>query len=339
MNMKTGVFAQTNDAAANELVAFARTDTGELTALGRFATGGRGTGTPHLPSQGSLAVDPERGLLLVTNGGSDDVTLFALAAEEPKLVARIPSGGSRPVSATIRGGIAYVVNAGDATISGFTVSAMGIELIDGSTRSIGDGVDPAQIALSPDGRNLVVTDRAHDAIVVFTVASNGLAGMPSSHPSAGVTPYGFDWSGDTLVVTEAFGGRAGEAAASSYRLSGGMLEPISSSIGTMRSEVCWAVASPDGRHVWVTNFGDGTISAYALGMDGALNVVRAIAGTTVQGMKGLRDVARSADGRFLYALDADAQRVFGFRVVDGGGLEPVTEVDGLPETVAGLAAL
>jgi hypothetical protein len=46
------VYVQTNDAEANEVVAFARGKDGGLTGAGSYATGGRGNGDPHLPSQG-----------------------------------------------------------------------------------------------------------------------------------------------------------------------------------------------------------------------------------------------------------------------------------------------
>ena len=57
------------------------------------------------------------------------------------------------------------------------------------------------------------------------------------------------------------------------------------------------------------------------------------------GAKGVRDEGISGDGRFLYALDADARQVFGWAVGDAGDLTPVGAVGGLPETVAGLAAV
>ena len=96
--------------------------------------------------------------------------------------------------------------------------------------------------------------------------------------------------------------------------------------------------SRDGRFVWVTNFGDGTISRYRVGDDGSLELEEPVAASTNLGAKGVRDEALSADGRFLYALDADARSVFGWRVGAGGELDPVGSFEGLPETVAGLAA-
>jgi len=59
----------------------------------------------------------------------------------------------------------------------------------------------------------------------------------------------------------------------------------------------------------------------------------------VLGAKGIRDAARTADGGFLYALDADARQVFRWSIERDGRLVPAGAVDGLPATAAGLAAL
>jgi len=336
-NATAAVFAQTNDAQANELVAFSRGADGRPAGVVRRATGGRGTGVPHLPSQGSIVVDSEAAHLVVVNAGSDTVSLFSLAGT-PSLLAHVASGGERPVSATVHGGIVYVLNAGSGTIAGFTIAAGTLEPIAGSVRALAGETDTAQIAFTPDGGSLIVTDRATSSIVAFPVA-DGIAGEPRTFASSGATPYGFDFAGGSLVVTEAFGGQVGAAAASSYRIEGAGLQPVSASVPNTRSEVCWAVVSKDGAFVWVTNFGDGTISLYEIGADGSLVLVEPVAATTVEGAKGVRDAARSADGRFFYALDADARQVFAYRVAEQGRLEALGAVDGLPATVAGLAAL
>ena len=53
---------------------------------------------------------------------------------------------------------------------------------------------------------------------------------------------------------------------------------------------------------------------------------------------GLRDEGLTADGRYLYALDADAGTIFGWAVGERGALSPIGSWGGLPATVAGLAA-
>src|SRR5438045_519013 len=185
------VYLQTNDASGNEIVAYGRRADGSLARIGDYETGGRGTGTPHLPSQRS-------------------------------------------------------------------------------------------VVLSDDER--------------------GYAEGPSTIPSAGQTPYGFDFTdGGALIVTEAFGGDNGKAAASSYAIAGpAELKPVSGSVGDGRSEVCWAAVTNDGRFVFVTNFGDCTISSYSIGEDGDIRLAEAVAASTRLGNAGIRDEAISSDGRFLY---------------------------------------
>jgi 6-phosphogluconolactonase (cycloisomerase 2 family) len=106
----------------------------------------------------------------------------------------------------------------------------------------------------------------------------------------------------------------------------------------MRSEICWTVIGNDGRFAFTTNFADGTISRYRIGEDGSLELEDAAAAVTVESTAGVRDEDLTADGRYLYAVDADAQRIFGYAVHDDGSLDPIGSWDGLPATVAGLAA-
>jgi 6-phosphogluconolactonase len=324
------VYLQTNDAEKNEVVAFRRAADGKLSPLGSYATGGRGTGRPHLASQSSIVVGGDR--LLVVNAGSDDVSLFAIAEDGLALLDRAPSGGTMPTSIALRGSHVYVLNAGgEPNVTGFTSDDSRLAP-NGDARAL-PGADPAQIGFTPEGDRLVVTDRATDALLELRVSG----GDPARHASSGATPYGFDFTPDgTLVVTEAFGGTIGAAAASSYAAG---LQPVSKSVANTRSEVCWAAVTRDGRHVFVTNFGDGSISSYAIGADGSLSLVDPVAGSTVLGEKGVRDEALSADGRFLYTLDADARKIFAFAVRDDGRLDPVGDFDGLPDTAAGLAAV
>jgi 6-phosphogluconolactonase (cycloisomerase 2 family) len=328
------IYVQTNDAEHNEVVAFDRDADGKLTSIGHFDTGGRGSGTPHLASQSSLVVSGDR--LLVTNPGSDELSLFHVTADGLELESRVSSGGSHPTSVAVHGELAYVLNNGSPGIVGFSLDSL--KPIEGSQRMLSPDADPAQIAFSPDGRTLVVTERGTNSISTFDVDEEGLAEGPQTIAASGATPYGFDFARGSLIVTEAFGGEVGAAAASSYSLSGGPVEPVSSSVANTRSEVCWAAVTRDGRFVYVTNFGDGTISSYRIGADGSLELLEPVAASTNLGQKGLRDEAITGDGRFLYALDADARRIYGWSVGEDGSLTPVGDADGLPETVAGLAA-
>ena len=335
------VYVQTNDAMKNEVVAYRRDGDGSLSKVGSYETGGGGTGKPHLPSQSSIVVSDDGAWLLVANGGSDTISLFAVEAEGLRLADVAPSGGGTPTSVALHGSLVYVANNTDAKITGFTIEGGKLVGLAGSTRMLsGEGADPAQISFSPNGKTLVVTERGSNSISAYAIDDRGYAEGPSTIASAGETPYGFDFANDgTLVVTEAFGGAKGKAAASSYSLTEpGRLSPVSSSVADTRSEVCWAAVTKDGRYVYVTNFGDGTISSYSIDADGTIELAQAVAASTRLGEPGVRDEAISNDGRFLYALDADTQMVHGWRIDADGRLSEVGAADGLPSTVAGLAA-
>jgi 6-phosphogluconolactonase len=330
------VYVQTND-AHNEVIAFARAEDGALTRIGEFATGGKGLGAPHLTSQGSVMVTGDGRHLLVTNAASDDISLFAITPTGLELIETVATGAG-PKSVDEHDGLVYVLNTGEPGLTGFRVEHDRLAPVAGSERMLGSNADPAQVGFTPDGTALVVTQRGTDSIVSLPVGSAGMLGEPQEVTSSGPTPYGFAITADgALVVTEAFRAEKGAAAASSYRLRGSSIEPVTSSVGNGRSEICWAVATPDGRFVFTTNFADGAVSRYAIGSDGTLSLEDAAAGTAVEGHTGLRDEGITADGRFLYVIDADAGMLFGWEVGGQGSLTPIGSWPSLPASVAGLA--
>src|ERR687888_536700 len=308
MNEQAGaVYAQTN-AADTQAAAYRRSGDGALHPLGSFGTGGRGNGMPHLPSQSSLALSGDGRWLLVTNAGSDDVSLFAVEPDGLRLADRAASGGSGPTSVAVHDDLVYVLNNGSASIDGFRVSDGTLIALEGSSRPLSaPDADGAQVSFSRDGRTLVVTERGTNSISSYAVDEHGYADGPMTIASAGATPYGFDFTARGAV-------------------------------GDTRSEVCWAAATRDGRFVYVTNFGDGTISSYSVATDGSLTLLEPVAASTRLGEPGIRDEALTGDGSYLYAIDADAQRVHGWSVEDDGRLQPVGAFEGVPATVAGLAA-
>jgi 6-phosphogluconolactonase (cycloisomerase 2 family) len=339
--MSAAVYVQTNNATQNEVIMFSRADDGALAPVGRQPTGGRGTGVPHLASAGSVVLGDDGRWLLVVNAGSDELSLFAVQPDGLQLADRVRSGGSRPTSVAVSGALVYVLNNGTPNISGFNLTDGKLTALAGSTRPLSSAdADPAQISFTQDGGALIATERGTNTISSYVVDQRGYAQGPITIRSSGQTPYGFDLTKDgSLIVSEAFGGAMGAAAASSYAVSGaGELTIMSDSVGDTRSEVCWVALTNDDRFAYVTNFGDGTISCYEIASDGRLKLHDPIAGSARQGEKGLRDEAISGDGRYLYAIDPDAQKLFGWAVGQDGHLTPAGQFGGVPGTVAGLAA-
>jgi 6-phosphogluconolactonase len=120
-----GVYTQTNDPGGNQVIACRRAADGTLSQLGAYDTGGRGTGTPHLASQGSVILSDGRWLFAV-NAGSDDLSVFAVAADGLALVDRVDAGGVRPTSVTAHQDWLFVLSTGGqgapASLHGFKLS-------------------------------------------------------------------------------------------------------------------------------------------------------------------------------------------------------------------------
>src|SRR5439155_20044625 len=104
----------------SEVVVFGRKADGTLERLSGYLTKGKCSGEPHLPSQSSVLLDGGR--LFVTNAGSHDVTLFAVAGERLRLLDRAASGGSTPRSVAVHGSHVYVLNTGPGpNVAGFSL--------------------------------------------------------------------------------------------------------------------------------------------------------------------------------------------------------------------------
>ena len=213
MAIPGAVYVQTNDAERNQVLGFGRNADGSLDSIGSYDTGGRGSGAPHLPSQGSVVLTADGRRLLVANAGSDDISVFAVATAGLRSSTRSPRGAA-PRSIAVSGDLVYVLNTAPASVDGFTIEPDGrLVAIEGSSRPLSaPDADPAQVAFSPDGRFLVVTERGTNSLSVYAVGEDGLLGELHTIASSGATPYGFDFSPQgALVVTEAFGGAVGAA--------------------------------------------------------------------------------------------------------------------------------
>jgi 6-phosphogluconolactonase (cycloisomerase 2 family) len=270
--MAATLYTETNSASGNQLQVYESAPDGAPTLVTEVATGGLGTGA-GLGSQGALALSEDGRFVFAVNAGSNDISSFEIGPKGLKLVGRVSSGGSTPISLTTHDRLLYVLNSGGAGgIAGFTIRSNGsLEAIHGSSQALSSAAPgPAQIGFDPDGDTLVVTEKNTNRIVVYRV-SDGRAGIPEVRPSHGMTPFGFtfDRRGD-LLVSEAFGGKADASALSSYDLDDGRLSLLSGSVPTEQTSACWAITARHGKFAYVSNTGSGTTTGYRISRDGEL---------------------------------------------------------------------
>lgn len=332
------VFVASNSAAGNKVLVYTQSAEGGLAAAGEVATGGLGSGG-GLGNQGGLATTNNGRTLLVVNAASNDISVFRVGKNRLTLTDRMPAGGTQPVSIAVHDHLVYVLNAGSDNISGFKLRHNKLTPIAGSTRPLsGSGTAPAQIAFSPSGDNLLVTEKATNKISAYTVNDHGIASAPVVQESNGATPFGFafDRRGHA-IVSEAFGGTA--SALSSYSVSrrDARLRSISDSIdATGQQAACWVVITRNGRFAYTTNTASGTISSYAIDRDGTLRLLSAVAATTNAGPI---DMDLSADGQTLFVLNAGANSLQSFEVDRStGALTAIATLSGVPAGANGLIA-
>jgi 6-phosphogluconolactonase len=336
------VYTMSNGADRNAILVFDRLPDGRLVRAETVATGGAGTGM-GLGNQGGVVLSGNEKWLLAVNAGSDSVSVLQVRRHGLRLVDVEPSGGVRPVSVTEHHGLVYVLNAGSDSIAGFTLGPDGrLRPLTGSERNLsGAGTDPAQIAFSPEGGVLAVTEKATNKIVTFAVGAEGLPSQGLVQDSAGETPFGFAFGKrDQLFVSEAFGGAVNASATSSYEFApAGVLTTISASVRTNQTAACWVVVTPNGRFAYVTNTGSGSISGYAIDVDGRIVLLDADGRTASTGDGSAPiDMALSDGGRFLYSLNSGTNTIGAFRVNADGSLTRLPFVSGLPVSANGLAA-
>jgi 6-phosphogluconolactonase len=326
------VYTQTNSAAGNAVLVLARGDDGTLTPAGSYPTGGLGT-SAGLGSQGAVALSEDGRVLLAVDAGSNDIASFRVERDGLTLVGRVPSRGVFPVSVTIHGRDAYVLNAGGiANVAAFDLSRDGV-----LTPSFG-GREPlstvnagaAEVAVSPDGSALVVTEKQANQLETFPLR-RGLPGDPVITPSNGPVPFGFafDPGGDAIVS------EAANSTASSYRLGAdGALRLVSASVSTLQGAACWVAVTPDGRFAYTGNAATGSITGFAIAGDGSLT--RLAADGRSASSPRPNDLA-IADG-YLYAINPNVGQVTAYRIGSDGSLDATAPATGLPTGLAGLAA-
>ena len=192
---------------------------------------------------------------------------------------------------------------------------------------------PGSIAFSPDGRLLLVTEKATNKIDAFSVHADGTLGSIDSTPSAGPGAFAVQFApnGTALVVETGPAGATNASAISSYAAdAGGSLSVISPSVATQGAATCWLQVTPNGRYVYTANSATSTISGFAIGANGSLTPLPGtIVGTFPAGSTDI-DMTVSANGRFLYTLNTGTGTIGIFEIQKDGTLLSLGSVDGLP---------
>jgi 6-phosphogluconolactonase len=329
-----GVFTQTNDAAGNAVVAYARRADGSLSYVGTYLTGGLGTAPASgLGSQGAVLLTPNNRFLFAANAGSSQISSFAVSKARLTLVATVPSGGQRPVSVAATNDLLYALNNGSSTVAGFRIGPDGALVpVPGWTRSLSrSGANAAQVQFTKDGRFLVVVHRAAPGFDVFPVNHDGSLGAAVFTPSVGTAPFGFDITArGHIVVSEPGpnpGGTPQSATSYSIERSGSLSVVSPGPLATNQLAPCWVVITENGRFAYTANAASGSISGLAVAANGSLSLITPDGRTGITGASTTPlDMDVSRNSRFLYVIEGGTGNVMGFAIGRDGSLTPMADV-------------
>jgi 6-phosphogluconolactonase len=334
-NVAGWVYTSTNATSGNQVEVFSRQPSGILTPAGTYSTGGIGNATSGF-SQGSVTLSPGHGTLLVVNAGSNQVSDFAvLPGGTLRLRNVVASGGTEPTSVAINGGLVEVLNVGGTpNVAGFWATGSGLTAIKGGSQPLSATASgPEDVAISPDGRHVVVTEKLSDSIDTFAVGRGETLAPAVTSPSDSPLSFAevFTPSGQLLVADD---GAAGTSAVSPYQIApDGTLHATQAAVPDGETAACWISRSWNG-DVFVDNAGSGTIASYQLSPGGQLTFLRnTSAGTGAVPL----DNAVSSDGHGLYVLDRGNGELAEFSVGPGAQLTAVG-TQALPAGAAGVAA-
>ncbi len=193
---------------------------GPAGALGAITSLVRETGSGPSPRQRSphphgIALDPSGRYVLVADLGADHVFVHRFEARTqtlgpalPGSAALRPGSGPRHVVFSPDGRFVYVNAELTGEIAVFRWDAKRSRLIPQraiATRPAGYAgeLSSAELAVSPDGRFLYLSNRGEDAVVVFAARADGNLQEVQRLPSGGRSPTSFaiDPSGGWLLVT------------------------------------------------------------------------------------------------------------------------------------------
>jgi 6-phosphogluconolactonase len=342
------VYAMSNAADRNEVIAFSQSPDGHFYQTGRYDTRGRGSGgiTDPLQSQGSLTLSRDHTLLFAANAGSGTVSVFRVFRSSLFLVDQVPSGGSEPLSVAQFGNLVYVLNsAGSGSIVAFSLRPDGhLQQIENSTKYLtATNSGGSSLSISPNGGVLAVTERGPDNIDTFSINSDGTLGpiVVNKSTAPGVFDAAFAPDGNLIVSETGPAGGVNASAISSYAVqANGTLVAVSQSVPTFGQANCWNAVAPNGKWAYVSNAGSSTISGFSIGEGGALTpIAGTVVGTNPEGSTNL-DIAVSGDSKYVFTLNSGSGTIGVFAIQNNGTLRNVDEIAGLPQSVGmnGIAA-
>jgi 6-phosphogluconolactonase (cycloisomerase 2 family) len=335
-------YTSSNAATNNQIIRYQMGSDGLFSEMGRFETGGMGTGR-NLQAANSLALSDDRKWLVTVNAGSNQISAFRLGLGDPRLTEVHHSGGTLPLSVALRGRRVYVLNSGSDDVASFRLTETGrlVPLGDGAVRSLSTANTRAtSLGVTADGRHLVIAERGTDRLTAFAIGHKGvLAQEAQTIETTAKLPYALSFLGKATYTI--FAGQGdGQSAIGAYRFdSKGVLNPLEEPVYSGQTAACWSALSPRRRLLYAANAGSHSLTGLRIMRNGRLRFLDPNGVSVDTGPNNHpRDMAFSRDGKTLAVILSGEHAMGLYRVGLDGHLKLQQTVTGIPDATTGLVA-
>ena len=282
------LYVNDNTGRVNTIGAFDRHADGTLTPMrgSPFAAGGAGTGE-GLASQGSLQRSSDGRYLLAVDAASNQISVLRIKPDGSLQAVGggpVSSNGVNPVSIAVRGDLVYVANAGTAT---------GI----GETNYTGFTLDRGGRLRPLAGSAVTLPDASQPGDVLFSPDGGKLVGT-----RVGTSRI------DSFTVRR--DGRLTSAPGSPFAAQG--LGPFGSEFRPTNAGQLYVANAHN------VGAGTGTVSAFAVGADGALSSIGASPFPDNQTAPCWVEI--SHDGQYLFAVNTASGSISSYAIATGSSL-------------------
>ena len=279
----------------------------------------------QLAAPAALAVSPDgRKLYVADGGGRNTVSVVRTSTLTELIHVGVAGGIPRSVVASPDGRRIFVAAAGSGVLVMDAASAFLLDTIPVSINALGPD-NPQGLAISPDGRLLLVSDGFQaGSVSVRRIANKEL--VASYSLTAGTAPLGVAFSpdGQRAYVAAADLGSANGRLHVFDPATGAAIVSNSDVVGVMPTGIA---VSPDGSLVHVSNQGSGTVSVYDTVSSSVVRTVSVEAAPT--------GIAIGPDGARVYVANRDSNSVSVFDAVTGAAVaNPPLAVGTTPIAVA-----
>ena len=331
------VYAGTNDAQENGLVAYGRKPDGTLAFIGEYLSGGAGgrlnTGGPVDPLISAHSVlNVDNRFVLQINAGSNTVSSFRVNKDfSLTLIGVVPSDGFGPDTIAVRDGVVYVANVSNngvftgpqdqvGNLVAFTLHRETgyLQEIPGSKRQLVGR--PSDVAIAPSGRSLVVSIyNAGSTAISDSAAAAELESFDIVRPGF-LTPFPVSAITSTRRNNDQDRNLPGAIAIAIRESSGHQVVVVTESREFLAN----------GQPASLSQFQTGSVSTFDLNGSGLLRPISLDVPTSSEITTGPTNTSTSScwisfdkDGRTFWVISASSSIISSFRFNEDGSVEEV----------------